>query len=144
MWRRPVGRFGWITWSAAASFGSLLWRFVAAVLQWTSVGWWRLWWTRDPLQSWLRFIGRCVIVVIRWRTDRRILLSGLLSLGLLFLFLRHCWSLCCSELGLVALLENTHTHTSSQRANRSSMHCLVHGARVLVPTAAAAPRSRYF
>lgn len=40
--------------------------------------------------SGLLLVGRClVVVVVRRRTDRRILLGGRLSLGLLLLLLRH-------------------------------------------------------
>lgn len=89
MWRRPVRRFGRV----AALKRLWLWRLVAPVLlQGTGIGRWRLWWTRDSrlLQSSLLFIGRClVVVVVRRRTDRRILLGGRLSLGLLLLLLRH-------------------------------------------------------
>lgn len=68
----------------------MLGRLVAPVLlQGTGIGRWRLWWTRDPLlHALLLFIGR-LVVVVRGRTNRRILLGGLLSLGLLLLLLRH-------------------------------------------------------
>lgn len=72
----------------------MLGRLVAPVLlQGTGIGRWRLWWTRDPLLHallllLLLLIGR-LVVVVRGRTNRRILLGGLLSLGLLLLLLRH-------------------------------------------------------
>lgn len=68
----------------------MLGRLVAPVLlQGTGIGRWRLWWTRDPLlHALLLLIGR-LVVVVRGRTNRRILLGGLLSLGLLLLLLRH-------------------------------------------------------
>lgn len=83
-WWRPVRRFGWV------ALGRLLVlrRLVASVLHGTGIRGWRLWWSRDSLQP-LLLVGRCLVVVVWWRTDWGILLCGLLSLRLLLLLLRH-------------------------------------------------------